>query len=445
MSLLMDALKRAEASKKEAQRAAAENPPPATPAPPAGGLSLEPLSGAGAPGGKSLPDLADHIAALDAELADSRQPEPTVRKAPPSRTPDAGERGPTAGTAEAEKQAAARNAFAAKLAAKPSQRPLWLVLGTLGVAAAGIGAYVWYQVQAMSGGSLAPTARSSPPPEVRPAPSGAPVTAPAPSPATAPGNVALFSGSTANDPAARPARAIPLPPPAPGADSPARPAPRAEAARGLAGSAPGPASVPIRLTRNQTRPDANAQAGYSKLQGNQLEAARQDYELALQADPNNVDTLLALAAIAQRQGRPGDASRYQQRAIEADPRDPAAQAALIGSASGGDQANNESRLKTLLAAQPESGPLNFALGNLFARQARWPEAQPLYFNAVAAEPDNPDYLFNLAVSLDHLRQPKVAAQHYRLALEAAQRRPPAFDLEQARARLGQLSAASHPR
>ena len=46
--------------------------------------------------------------------------------------------------------------------------------------------------------------------------------------------------------------------------------------------------------------------------------------------------------------------------------------------------------------------------------------------------------FNLAVSLDHLRQPKVAAQHYRLALEATQRRPAGFDRERARLRLAEL-------
>jgi hypothetical protein len=57
---------------------------------------------------------------------------------------------------------------------------------------------------------------------------------------------------------------------------------------------------------------------------------------------------------------------------------------------------------------------------------------------VAADPDNPDYLFNLAVSLDQIRQPKLAAQHYRLALEAAQLRPAAFDRERVRARLEQL-------
>jgi len=124
----------------------------------------------------------------------------------------------------------------------------------------------------------------------------------------------------------------------------------------------------------------------------------------------------------------------------ANPGDAAVQAAALGgAAAGADPLTTESRLKTLLAAQPESAPLNFTLGNLFARQGRWAEAQQVYFNAVAAESDHPDYLFNLAVSLDHIRQSRPAAQHYRLALEAADKRPAAFDREQVKKRLAELS------
>ena len=156
---------------------------------------------------------------------------------------------------------------------------------------------------------------------------------------------------------------------------------------------------PRRRSNSRTRPepDANLQRGYANLQGNSLDLARRDYEQALRNDPNNVDALLALGAIAQRQGQTADADRYQQRAFIADPRDAGAQAAALGGNSGSDPQATESRLKTLLAAQPESAQLNFALGNLYAKQARWSEAQQVYFNAVAGDTDNPDYLFNLAI------------------------------------------------
>ena len=131
----------------------------------------------------------------------------------------------------------------------------------------------------------------------------------------------------------------------------------------------------------------------------------------------------------------------RQRALIANPSDAAAQAAtLSGTAAEADPQTAESRLKTLLSSQPDSAPLNFALGNLYSRQSRWPEAQQVYFNAVAADGDNPDYLFNLAVSLDHLRQNRLAAQHYRLALEAAAKRPAAFDRSKVEQRVGELQA-----
>jgi Tfp pilus assembly protein PilF len=424
MSLLMDALKRAETSKQEAARAAA------APQTPVGGdtLALEPIAQAPA-AAKALPELAAHIDALDAELASGAPPSSPPAPAPEASVPPPSLSLPPAAAAPAGirtpvddlGRATARNAFAAKQAAPRSRSQMWLALGVLSVAAVGIGAYVWYQVQSIGGGSLnqpAPGIAASAP-AARPLPPAAVPAVPLPPPAT-PASLPPLPASTAT----APVRPVPLPQ----YDTPQPTA---------GGEAPG-ARMPIRLTRSRLEPDANAQRGYASLQGNQVEAARRDYELALKTDPHNVDTLLALAAIAQSEGRPADAERYRQRAVAANPADPAAQAAVLGAGTSGDPQASESRLKLLLAAQPESAPLNFALGNLYARQGRWPEAQPVYFNAVAADGDNPDYLFNLAVSLDHLRQPKLAAQHYRLALDAAQRRPAAFDRERVRVRLGEL-------
>ena len=74
----------------------------------------------------------------------------------------------------------------------------------------------------------------------------------------------------------------------------------------------------------------------------------------------------------------------------------------------------------MLADNPGAHVLNFTLGNQFAQQGRWAEAQQEYFKAFAAEPDNADFAYNLAVSLDHLRQPKLALEYYRRALALAE-------------------------
>ena len=295
MSLLMDALKRAETSKQEARRAAAEAVGNEAPPADAGDLSLEPLGGTPQPG-KSLPDLAAHIDALDAELSITPQPPPAPKRSAPLAAPVVSielEAPPL--EPEAEKRAAARNAFAAKQAEEPSRRLLWLALGTLGLAAVGIGGYVFFQLQNMGGSALAPVARNGALPAPRPAPPVPSVSPPAiPLAPAAPKrdlspNLPAIPASTATVSERQPRSAF---------------APRHEPVSRMAEGNEAAASSPaIRLTRTRPVADANLQAGYAKLQNNQLDAARLDYEQALKNDPNNVNTLLALAAIAQRQGR----------------------------------------------------------------------------------------------------------------------------------------------
>ena len=441
MSLLMDALKRAESSKQGTARQSsgraqgnADN-----------GLSLEPLAAEPPRVAHSpLPDLASHLESLEVDLADIRQfdpppPRPTPPHPPASPTPPPPVR-PEKAEPQREREAV-RNAFAVKQApTQPDRKPLWLTLGTLGIAALGIVAYVAYELNSMSRGSLAVTASSSRPP--------APATA-ATAPASQPPAVQPSSLATGTD-----IPAVPLAPaPIFGTNSgstavtpeneQAPPPPRFATARTSGLPAENNATPAIRLSRTAPEADGALLRGHAGLQRGDLEQARRDYELSLRRDPNNTDALLALAAIAHRQGRGADAEQLQQRALVANPDDPAAQAAVLGSAPAiADPNTTESRLKGLLSAQPESAPLNFALGNLYASQRRWLEAQQAYFNAVAADGDNPDYLFNLAVSLDQVRQPRLAGQHYRLALSAAENRPSAFDHAQVRKRLGELQTSA---
>lgn len=166
--------------------------------------------------------------------------------------------------------------------------------------------------------------------------------------------------------------------------------------------------------------------------------AREEYARALKANPSDRDALLGLAAIDARTGNVGTAEARYQKVLEMDPRDPYAQAGLAGLRGQGDPVQSESRIKNLIATQPESPQLQFALGNQLAAQARWGEAQAAYFKAFAAEPENADFAYNLAVSLDHLRQPRLALEYYQRSLALAAIRPAAFDKAQASARVQEL-------
>ncbi len=178
---------------------------------------------------------------------------------------------------------------------------------------------------------------------------------------------------------------------------------------------------------------------YQAYQRGDYVTAAQSYREVLSKDGHNHDALLGLAAIAQQQGQSEMAQNYYRQLLVLDPRDPAAQAAMMGYAS--DTGNTESHLKTLLSEQPRSGALNFALGNYYADQSNWSDAQQYYFTAHALEPSNAQFTFNLAVSLDHLGQRKLAAQYYQQALQLDTSDNSGFDHAQAQKRLDELTPA----
>ena len=90
------------------------------------------------------------------------------------------------------------------------------------------------------------------------------------------------------------------------------------------------------------------------------------------------------------------------------------------------------------------GSTDFALGDTFATQQRWAEAQQAYFQAHGLAPDNPDIAYNLAVALDHLGQRRPAASFYRQALRLAERQPARFPRHLCETRLHALQAQDPP-
>jgi tetratricopeptide (TPR) repeat protein len=180
------------------------------------------------------------------------------------------------------------------------------------------------------------------------------------------------------------------------------------------------------------------QVAQAALARGDVEAARRQFADLSRADPRHLEALLGLAAIALRRNEPEAAWRFYQAAWTAHPQDARAQAgmlALLSAVGQIDPQGAERRLKALIVRQPQAAAPHFALGNLLSGQERWPEAQAAYFEACRWEPDNPDYRFNLAVSLDALRQDGLAATHYHAALAAAETAPASFALADVRARL----------
>lgn len=430
MSLLMDALKKAEAAKQQATENLASAPLDlSVDGPMAPPLQLE------HPAEPALPDLATHSATVDADLAAESTAPPPRRAAPSAKTP----RGNPNDTSD---RLAARNVFEAKQ--PPATRAhLWIFAGLAGLAALSIGGYFWWQLQSVS---VAP---------MRPAPAATPVSRPIPTPSQA--------AITPPAPPTIPTVAAAAPPATPPAAQPAAPAVTAtpimadsqpeiaftrtdkRSAAPAQDRAPKPAARPATTAKDpglqfsKTSGATPLERAYEALQADRLDEAQAQYARALRGDRHNVDALLGLATVAVRQGKIDEGLTWYQRVLEADPGDPTAQAALINLKGQGDLSLAESRLRTALASQPESAALHFALGNLYARQQRWSEAQQAYFTAFSREGNNADYIFNLAVSLDHLHQHKLAAQYYQMAVNAAQTdRSVSFDTARARNRALEL-------
>lgn len=180
-------------------------------------------------------------------------------------------------------------------------------------------------------------------------------------------------------------------------------------------------SASISVTRTKPQPSVNpllisAYDAYNV--GNDAEAQKL-YKQVLQRDLRNVDALLGLGAIAERQGRIADAEGWYRRVLDVEPKNPIAQAALTKAESTGDVLTSESKLKNMLAKSPDDANLHAALGNFYAEQNQWPAAQQAYFDAYRLN-TNADNAFNLAVSLDQMGKPKLALPYYQQALEQAQ-------------------------
>lgn len=201
----------------------------------------------------------------------------------------------------------------------------------------------------------------------------------------------------------------------------------------------------IRISRARaTQPfvPGQVQEAYDAYQRGDYGRAETLYRTALARYPGNRDALLGIAALSWRSGDRAGAAGIYQRLLQANPSDATARSALLTLQRDKNPVVDESTVKLLLHREPESAQLRFVLGNIYARQQRWPEAQQAYFDAFTRDKTNPDVAYNLAVSLDNLGQHAAALDHYRKAVDLARQRPARFAAVAAQSRIQALAVAS---
>ena len=324
----------------------------------------------------------------------------------------------------------------------------WGVAAVLLVLVGAGAAYVWYAMQPTR--AAAPTSarqRSIAPP---PGASAGQMASVAPAAIDAqPGAAPRTFTPAADVPAATPA-----PAPARSAEVVAQPAPAAAPARApreasdaqtlmtnLLREAATPVAPPVKFARADSAGaiSPEVRSGYAALVAGDLQTARRTYQAALTQDPFSVDALLGIATVDARLGNRDAARAYYRKVLEIDPRNATALAGLGATAQAVAPDRLESQLLGAIARDPASSALHFTLGGLYASQSRWTEAQTQFFEAHRLDPTSADVAFNLAVSLDHLGKAQLAAQFYSQALAAAQAGAVQFDRAAARRRLAELA------
>ncbi|WP_255992029.1 tetratricopeptide repeat protein [Chitinolyticbacter albus] len=272
---------------------------------------------------------------------------------------------------------------------------------------------------------LSPTPFQPMPPRLAAIPQ--PTRVPTQRPATAP----TAQPATVSTPTVIP----PLPQPAlPHPDNPPRLQPGQSLLTG--GIAPEAAVTISRGQASATAPAPLLAAWQAQRDGRSAEAEAL-YRQALARDARNLDALNGLAAVMQDRGDATAATSLYRRVLALQPGNAYAIAALaqLQGESDVDEATQRQRAQ-------HAAPHAYALANRLAAAGRWREAQAYYFEACSRDPDEPDYVYNLAVSLDMLGQSGPATVYYRRALELAGQRSGRFDAATVKARLTELAGAA---
>ena len=185
--------------------------------------------------------------------------------------------------------------------------------------------------------------------------------------------------------------------------------------------------------------DADVMRGYKALGQNQFSQAREAYSQVLASNPTQRDALLGIAYAHQALGNTDQALSTLRRLIELYPRDSDGMSALylIG---GGDLVAEETRFKQLLDRTEYPASVHYTLGVIYFEQRRFGEAERAFSRASSLSPTQPDYAYNLALTLDQLGRSRDAARQYVVALNLANQTSAVFSRDLARARLRILTA-----
>ncbi len=181
--------------------------------------------------------------------------------------------------------------------------------------------------------------------------------------------------------------------------------------------------------------------GYAAYQSGDYAVADSFYDQALLLEPYNRDVNLAVASVARQLSDFRRAENRYRHLLSLDGQDSAAFTGLLDVASALGDDTIEHELVAHIGTIESPGRMHAALGNYYSAKRSWQLARDAWRDALAIDVSNPDYAFNLAVSLDNLQRHKSAIDYYEMALQHAATRTFHFDKPTTRGRLETLMAA----
>jgi len=185
--------------------------------------------------------------------------------------------------------------------------------------------------------------------------------------------------------------------------------------------------INISKSKNLNEGNVMVNQAYRAYQDGHYDAAKSIYEDVLKNDPDNRDAHLGLGAIAVGKKDRKQAYAHYVHLLELNPLDTIAMNALISLSNSADPIKDESAIKLLIAREGDIPALYFSLGNLYAKQQRWTSAQQAFFDAYRLDSTNPDYVINLAISLDRMGQYNSALDYYKTAMDLSNYSSASFD------------------
>ena len=197
--------------------------------------------------------------------------------------------------------------------------------------------------------------------------------------------------------------------------------------------------IQISKRKLSARSQSSLSEAKQALETGDLASAESAYRQALTKSPGNVTAMSALANVLVQQGNTQEAQTLFVKTLQKDPENLTAKTGLINlSAADPSNLSAGSELKQLLTEHPQEAYLHASLGNFHARRNEWPSAQASYFEAFALDPENPDYAFNLAIGLDQIGKPDIAIKYYEKAIELVGERAARFNKADVERRLNEL-------